>query len=141
MSQMLAQMGRFAIVGGATTLVHVACAVALIELCKVTPLAANLVAFCVALTVSYIGNHSWTFRIVGHHAIHFPRFVTIAAVGLLLNQTIMFGIVEVLDQSYRLALAIVVLVVPSVSFLANRTWAFGGEPSACLATKSGDRQP
>lgn len=141
MMRALAQAGRFAFVGSAVTLVHVTAAVALIELCEIAPLAANWVAFCVALTLSYFANHSWTFRVVGHHAVHFPRFVIVAILGLLLNQTIMFGVVEVWEQSYRIALVIVVLVIPLASFLANRSWAFDGESSSRRVTESRGGQP
>jgi putative flippase GtrA len=52
--------------------------------------------------------------------------VVIALSGLVLNQAIVYLMAERLGWDYRLALAVVVLVVPALSFIANRGWVFSG---------------
>ena len=115
---------RFVVVGLAATATHVACGLVLAEAAGLAPFWANLLAFCVALFVSYLGNHRWTFAAQGAHAFHFPRFAVIALAGLALNQAIVYVMVGVMALDYRLALAVVVLVVPALSFVLNRGWVF-----------------
>ena len=125
MRALVGQAARFGTVGLAATALHVAVVLALVELLAVPVLSANLLAFCAALALSYWGNHGWTFAARGRHEHHFPRFAAIALAGLVLNQGIMAGAVSGLGLDYRIGLAVVVVVVPLLSFLANRAWAFG----------------
>ena len=85
---------------------------------------ANLFAFSLALLISFTGNYHWTFKASTPYTSAFPRFFTIALLGLGLNQTIMFSVVSLLALDYRLGLAAVIMVVPSISFMANKLWAF-----------------
>ena len=126
MPTVIAQALRFGLVGAAATLLHVLLAVGLVEAAALSPLSANLAAFCAALAVSYLGNLRWTFALRGAHRTRFPRFATIALLGLLLNQTIVYGFVELLHLDYRAALAVVVLIVPGASFLAHECIACPG---------------
>jgi putative flippase GtrA len=128
MTAVVRQFGRFIAVGAAATATHVGVAIALVEGGAADFPVANIVAFCVALAVSYIGNHGWTFAAVGAHARRFPRFAVVAVVGLALNQLIVFLTAIVAGWDYRVALALVVLVVPSLSFIANRHWVFRDRP-------------
>lgn len=120
----LRQFGRFGAIGILATVVHVAAVVILVESGALRPIWANLIAFCVALMVSYAGNHQWTFRAVSRHAHYFPRFAAISLTGLLLNQAIVYVGTELLRLDYLWALAVVVLVIPILSFAASRWWAF-----------------
>ncbi|MCG8358504.1 MAG: GtrA family protein [Kiloniellales bacterium] len=124
MAGMIAQALRFSLVGVAATLLHVLLMVGLVESGLLAPFEANFVAFSGALLLSYLGNLRWTFGLRGRHQTHVPRFVTVALLGFLLNQAIVYGVVDLLQGDYRLALALVVLIVPALSFLANRHWAF-----------------
>jgi putative flippase GtrA len=118
------QAARFAVVGGIATVSHFAVAVVLVEGPGLAPVLANFIAFCAAVLVSYLGNHSWTFGATGEHLFHLPRFAAIAVTGLALNQAIVYTMVEGAGADYRLALVVVVLVVPALSFTLNRGWAF-----------------
>lgn len=118
------QFARFAVVGGTATLTHVALAMLCYEILDLRPLWANFFAFCGAVLVSYLGNHRWTFAMRGEHLSRFPRFVVIALTGLALNQSIVYATVEVMGWDYRVALACVITIVPTLSFLLNRGWVF-----------------
>lgn len=124
MTALLAQGVRFAAVGGLATALHLAVAMALVELGGLGILTANLMAFGAAVLTSYLGNHRWTFGARGGHNRHLPGFAAIAVAGLAVNQAIVFGTVSGLDLDYRLALGVAVLVVPALSFLGNRFWSF-----------------
>lgn len=136
MRQAATQAFRFAVVGLAATATHVVVALALAEAAGVTPFLANLCAFAVALGVSYAGNHAWTFAATGRHGRHFPRFVAVAVPALLLNQVIVYVTVERWDLDFRIALVIVVLVVPVLSLILNRFWVFAG-----VRPRPGDSAP
>jgi putative flippase GtrA len=134
MMGLLRQAGRFGLVGFAATLVHVMTVVALVEGGAMRAVWANLVAFSIALAVSYLGNHRWTFQSGSPHGFSFPRFAAVAVAGLLLNQAIVYAGTELLGVSYLWALAVVVLVIPTLGFAASRWWAFAA-PSASLETR------
>jgi putative flippase GtrA len=119
-----AEVLRFGAVGIAATLTHVAIVLVLVEGGLARPFSANVVAFAAAVFVTYFGNHAWTFRLAGGHARHFPRFLPVALSGLALNQAIVYLIVDVLAWDYRISLALVVTVVPAITFVLNRQWAF-----------------
>ena len=123
---LLGQGLRFGAVGLAATLLHVVLVLALVEGPDLPVLLANGLAFCAALALSYLGNHGWTFRANGGHQRHAPRFLAVALAGLVLNQAIMAASVDGFGLDYRLGLALVVTLVPLLSFLANRTWVFQG---------------
>lgn len=122
------QVMRFGIIGITATLTHVVIVLLLVEGRVLGPLSANIIAFSTALFVTYLGNHKWTFGLSGAHGRHFPRFIVIALLGLALNQSIVYLIVEALRWDYRIALALVVTVVPAITFLLNRGWAFSHGP-------------
>lgn len=118
------QIVRFAVVGMAATLTHVVAALALHGGMKLSPLWANFVAFCAAVLVSYFGHRGWTFAVEGRHGIGFPKFLSVALAGLAASQAIVYAMVEVIGWPYRLALVAVVVIVPGLSFLFIRHWAF-----------------
>jgi putative flippase GtrA len=124
MTPFLRQALRFAVVGATASAAHVVVALTLIELPRVPVLTANGLAFLVAVVVSYSGNHSWTFQREGHHQRHLPRFLTIALIGLALNQAIIFGLVTIAGFSYLVGIFAVIAIVPAASFVLSRRWAF-----------------
>jgi putative flippase GtrA len=115
---------RFGAIGTAASAAHVAIALTLIERASLPVLTANGLAFMVAVLVSYIGNHSWTFTRVGHHERHLPRFLAISLVGLALNQAIVFATVTMAGLPYLVGILIVIAVVPVLTFVLSRSWAF-----------------
>ena len=118
---------RFVVVGAAATAVHVAVAVALVEAVALSPFWANVPAFLIAFLVSYFGNLCWTFQVKGQHRKRMPRFLSITLLAFGLNQLIVHVVVDRLGLDYRLALALVVLTVPPLVFLAGRAFAFADD--------------
>ncbi|HEX9808560.1 MAG TPA: GtrA family protein [Alphaproteobacteria bacterium] len=121
---------RFGAVGVAATLTHVGLFAALIEFGGMAPLLANLVAFAVAVGVSFAGHYLWTFvedrpgpgrwratRAMG-------RFLVVALVGLALNSLVVYLVVHALALPYGYAILVMVSAVPVVLFLLNKFWAF-----------------
>ena len=115
---------RFTTVGFAATATHATMLLFLVEGNGTDPLWANFFSFLLAVLVSFFGHYHWTFTASTLYTTAFPRFFTIALLGLGLNQTIMFCTVSVLALNYLFGLAVVVVLVPGFTFLANRFWSF-----------------
>lgn len=120
---------RFGIVGVVATFIHVAVFSMLVELFRVVPVVASVPAFLTAMLASYGVNHRWTFGAQGSHEVYLPKYAVVAVLGLGLNVLITYLIVNLLDSWYGYALALVVMVVPSATFLLNRNWAFKIAPA------------
>jgi putative flippase GtrA len=71
---------RFAVVGLSATAIYFLAFNAVSYGTTASPVIANMVAFGLSLTVSYLGHKHVTFRAVGRHAVYLPRFVAITAV-------------------------------------------------------------
>ena len=125
----LRQVARFAVVGGAATATHLCVGLLLAEGLAMAPFWANFAAFSAAVLVSYFGNLVWTFAMAAAGFGRLPHFLVVALCGLAANQAIVFAAVNIAGWSYRLALAIVLLVVPALTYLASRQWVFRAPPA------------
>lgn len=117
------QIGRFGVVGLLATAVHVAVGMGLHALAGLAPFRANLVAFCCALGVSFLGQTRLTFPGSGAGLGAFARFTAVTATGLGLNQGLVWLVTSVLGGPYWLALAVIVATVPGATFLLLKFWA------------------
>jgi putative flippase GtrA len=99
--KLIGQAFRFATVGILSTLAHVAVGLALAEGAGLPAFWANFAAFGGAVLVSYFGNLAWTFGLGDERLARLPRFLVIAAAGLLFNQMIVFPAWLSFDQPRR----------------------------------------
>lgn len=118
------QGATFAFIGLAATAVHVMAALSVRRGFQASPLEANLVGYSAAVLVSYFGNARFTFGNAALQRGQFARFLAVSLFGLALNQAITFVAVDRFGLDFRLALGVVVVVVPAVSFVLSRIWAF-----------------
>lgn len=122
MSQ-IKQLYRFGFVGIVATAVHVAIGSGLHYGLHVDAFVANLIAFCCALGVSFLGQTRLTFPDSTADGVAFMRFATVALTGLALNQSLVWLITSQLGYPYWLSLAIIISTVPGVTFLLLKFWA------------------
>ena len=122
--------GFFA-VGVAATLTHLCVGLGLYYALDLglSALAANLAAFGVAYLVSYIGNATLAFPGTRLGPASFFRFLAVSLSSLVLNQTIVFAVVDLDGRPYWLALAVVLITVPPLTFLAMKFWGVHGRGS------------
>jgi putative flippase GtrA len=114
---------RFAVVGVLATAVHVSVAWFALRALDIGAAPANGLAFVAAHGVSYLGNAIWSFShrpALGNWA----RYLAVSALTLALTMVIA-GAVERLGGADVLGIALVVLVVPGLSYLAHRRYTFG----------------
>ncbi len=121
---MLAQLLRFGIVGGLATLVHVLAALSARAAFGLTEQKANLIGFCVAVLVSYIGHMRFTFDIRGGSRAQFLRFVVMSGLSLAISSGLVWLVTAQLGFSFTVAMGAVVVLVPAASYLAMRLWVF-----------------
>jgi len=119
----LRQISRFGFVGIAATAVHVSVGLGLNEGAGMRPLWANLIAFCCALMVSFLGQTRLTFPDANADGSAFVRFTVVAVSGLTLNQIIVWVVTSLFAGPYWLALIIIICTVPGITFLLLKFWA------------------
>ena len=120
---MISQFLRFAGVGVLSTGVH-ALIYALTAAVGLVPWAANLVGFCVAFGFSFLGHYRFTFQSDSAVPDAIFKFFWVALIGLGLNAGFVYLIVDWGQLHYLVALAPMIFVVPPVTFLLSRYWAF-----------------
>jgi putative flippase GtrA len=127
--RLLGEPIRFLAVGLTSTAVHVLVGLCVAEFAGWAPWAANIVAFLVAMVVSYVGNSLVTFKVSARRADAFARFAMLSACAFVLNQGIVTIATEMLGWSYIAALGLVVLTVPAATFLLAKYWALAEKRS------------
>jgi len=114
---------RFAIIGAAATVTHLAVGLGTIAT-GVPPLAANPVAFAVAFGVSFVGHRAWTFANTGvpvRQAL--PRFAAVALGGLALNEAALAALLN-WGIAPTTAFALAVALAAVSTYVLSRAWAF-----------------
>ena len=119
------QVVRFIAVGSGAALVHLAVLWLGVNLLTLSPLIANLLAFSLAFTASYLGQSLWTFN----HKLHQPtaviRFLVVQLFcSLALNQGLFSLLIIYTPLHYLIASFIVLVTVPVVTFTLSKYWAF-----------------
>lgn len=120
---MIAQLLRFGVVGVAAMATHW-CVVALLVPFGIVPLLANVIGFCVAFNVSFFGHHHWTFTSADSQKETFKRFLAVAVLGFVINESMYTVLLKLTALDYRIALAIVLVTVAGLTYVLSRCWAF-----------------
>jgi putative flippase GtrA len=115
---------KFGIVGISNTLINFAVYTLLLEVFDVWYLAAAAIGFGVGATNGFLLNRRWTFD--GHVGDSFTpvRWAIVQTCGLGLNEVLLFLWVGVVGVDELVGQALAIVVVTTVTFLANRAWTF-----------------
>lgn len=118
------QLGLFGMVGAGAMALHWAVVALLVPL-GVLPLWANPAGFLVAFQLSYSGHRHLTFQATDlPHSSTLPRFFGVALGAFLLNQLLYALLLHFTTLDYRLALALVLVLVAAMTFISSQRWAF-----------------
>lgn len=116
---------KFGVVGLSAAVVHLSIALSLISYANIQPLHANFIAFLCAFLLSFSGHLKWTFSAEGRRrGAAFIKFFVITFTAFLANNIVLFGLVERKVMSDQWAVCIAVTIIPVISFLGSRLWAF-----------------
>lgn len=120
--RLAASAGRFALTGLMVTSIHAAVAITLIESLRAHPAVANGAAFLIANLLSFFANTLWSFQARLSLRV-WLRFVAVSAAAWVLTMAIAWG-VDRAGGHYLLGIAVVVTVVPLLSFVAHRLFTY-----------------
>lgn len=126
---------RFGIVGVAAVLSQALVFMILTHNAQLSGFIANTVGAAVSFLVSYVGQSRWTFSDREEKSV--PRFAFIALATLSIGNGSAWLIVDRAHASPYWVLPIILLVVPTLSFLLMRSWAF----RYCTADRGRNCQP
>jgi putative flippase GtrA len=122
---LLQQLIRFGIIGVCAASTHFLLLVFWVEVGKLQPLIANIIAFLIAFQVSYWGHRGWTFSgTTTTHRVALPRLFLVCGVGFIANEGLYYIFLEILDLPYQLALIIVLAILPIANFILGKLWVF-----------------
>lgn len=122
---MLSQIWRFGIIGILASCWHFFMVYSLVDIFQLAPLIANIFAFFSAFIISYFGHSLWTFNQQQHeHPKTLKKFFLVASFGFILNETGYFLLLSYTPLSYLNSLLIVLIIVPIITFLLSKYWAF-----------------
>ncbi|WP_289035277.1 GtrA family protein [uncultured Roseibium sp.] len=130
---------RFAIVGGVATLTHSGVALLLLQSGLLPAFLANTGGFVIAFAVSFLGHHHWSFRTENSGAEagrRMRRFFLLALAGFALNSSVLAGWLGLTSWPESLGILFSIAVVPALTFLGARLWAFSAKPDAPVQDKS-----
>ncbi|QSN60682.1 MULTISPECIES: GtrA family protein [unclassified Caballeronia] len=116
--------GRFALVGCAATLVHMAIAGTLVGQLRVPALFGNTCAFLCAFVLSFCGHYFWTFSQPGQPKRALLRFLTVSLTTFLINTALLASVLRNTSLSAVAATLGSAVIIPVISLVASRLWCF-----------------
>ena len=118
-----AQLTRFALAGGAGTVVHYLVLLALVSLAGVWPGRAAFAGAVVGACVVYLLNRRYTFASKRSHAAALPRFALMASVGAVLNG-VLVGLLSAAGVYFLLAQVMATIAILGINFIVSKWWIF-----------------
>lgn len=115
---------RYAVAGGASALTHLGTTALLVETAAVRPVVASTIGFVASIVVSYLLQRRWVFRSQVSNRAAAPRFLTVTAIGFLLNASIVFLGTEVFEVHYAPVQLVALVAIPVSNYLLNSLWTF-----------------
>lgn len=115
---------RFAGAGAVGTLAHYLVLVGLVQGVGAVGWHASVAGSIVGAVINYLINYFWVFKSRLGHLHAFPRFMAVAAVGLLVNAAAMYLLTAMADLHYLLAQVLATALVLVVGFVLNASWTF-----------------
>lgn len=123
----LIKLIRFSIVGVGNTLVNWSIFI-ILNAFGVYYILSNIIAYIIATVNSYIWNSLWVFKYgQGLNINTSVKFFILNLVGLTVNTTIMYILVDILNFNKFIALVIASVLVVMMNYTINKLWVFKEE--------------
>ena len=120
----LKQFAVFTGVGAIGTALHYLVLVALVHALGANPVVSSALGFLVGAVTNYLLNYKVTFRSGKSHSETAAKFAIVAAIGLVLNTSVMAVLVDWMHLYYLLSQVLATGLVLLWNFTANRHWTF-----------------
>lgn len=115
---------KFLGVGGIATSVQYLLLLFFVEFGLFSAAVASAVGYVCASVVNYLLNYYLTFRSDAKHHVAGLKFIVVVFVGLILNTTLMYLFVNILEIYYVISQLIATLNVLLWNFFANKNWTY-----------------
>jgi putative flippase GtrA len=113
----------FALIGSVGTAVHYSILVLLVQFYYTSPVIASTIGFVGGAVTNYLLNYYLNFKSKKGHIYVFPKFITIATAGIIINGLIM-SLLLYSGLHYLLCQVISTLMVLVWNFVCNYLWSF-----------------
>jgi putative flippase GtrA len=117
-------LGRFAVVGGATSVLYLVVGHVLSAFAGLSVLTATSLAFILVVAVNYVFHYQWTFEATVRHRVAMARFIVASAGGFALNMLLVGLLVGTHAVPLPISQTVVIVVVTGWNFLLNFLWVF-----------------
>jgi putative flippase GtrA len=115
---------RFSLIGICATFVYILVSILANEILRITAVPASILAQLASFVVSYFGHSVYSFRVKADHSVFLWRFALITSLTFVLATSATWLVADVGRLSPRVAIAVVAVLIPLVSYLCNRFWVF-----------------
>ena len=115
---------KYSVVGGIAAVIDFGVLYVLTDFLGVYYLISATISFILSALTNYFLNRTWTFRSRGRKMRQIPIFFTIATIGLILNNFILYWGVEFLGLWYIFSKMIATGIVLIWNFLGNKHFTF-----------------
>lgn len=124
MTEIVGQLLRFGVIGIIAAIAHYCIAIFLTNH-DMAAAWANLVAFVIAFWVSYFGHRYFSFEAgdVSHQQT-LPRFILVAVLGFILNESLLLLMLHFSKISMALGLPFIIILTAIFTFILSRQFAF-----------------
>jgi putative flippase GtrA len=118
-----AQFLRFAAMGALGTGVHYAILIVLVSFFNQSATLSAMIGATAGALTNYFLNYHFTFASDRRHREALPRFLTMAALGVVMNGLIVAALTSY-TVNYLVAQVVATLVILGVNFMVSRLWIF-----------------
>lgn len=115
---------KFSIVGAVATAIQYTVLIGLTEAFHASPVLGSTVGFALSTFANYWLNKSFTFNSTAPHKFALPRFLLIAACGLMINGVLMFLFYSFAQMHYLFAQLLSTGITLVWNFSANHFWTY-----------------
>jgi putative flippase GtrA len=126
---------KFAVIGGAATLLQFFLLGLFVELGGLIPVVASAVSYALSAIANYLANYHLTFASHASHSQTLPKFIVTAALGLALSTSLFAAFLYVLENylltgtqlletAYLIAQLFATLITLAVNFLMHKFWIY-----------------
>jgi len=124
LTETMGQLMRFGVIGVIAAITHYCIAIFLTDH-QVAAAWANLVAFVIAFWISYFGHRYFSFDAgdVSHQQT-LPRFILVAVLGFILNESLLLLMLHFTKISIALGLPFIIIITAMFTFILSRQFAF-----------------
>lgn len=124
------QLFRFLIIGSGAALTHFICLFLLVEYLEYQPAWANLLAFCCAFLVSFLGHFHITFSQINKQTWSdaIVRWFIISITAFIMNQFLFVLAIHYIGENrYIIIWLSITIIITLFTFILGKFWAFLGK--------------